>query len=323
MFESKSMYVLRSIAIFSVLCAHSSYVTSNSLSAIYNSRLLLLLGLVGVPIFFINSGYFFYKKPHISYRLFIRKKLIKIIIPWLVLTSIVYLYIVLRKPEASFLGYVKFIIGIGNYTYFLTVLLVFYLTFLKIKLTNLVIAIGSVISLISIFLTSTGNLSFIDPYINPLNWLIYFLAGVVLSKYNLLMPIIKVLEPLKYYLLILLLIIIGTIIYKGYYSYYWNPSAFVFIPFFIIVALSFLGQENRFFRLLIRIGKITLPIYLLHSLFIGGIVFFTNYYKLEFLIPLRPIIALLITLFAIQSYKVFIRKLRIEKTGLILIGLEK
>ena len=317
------MYIMRAIAIISVLCAHSSYITSHSLWATLNSRLLLLMGLVGVPIFFINSGYFFYKKAPVSYGLFIRKKLVKILIPWIILTSIVYLYIVLRKPEASIFGYLKFIIGLGNFTYFLTVLLVFYLAFLKIKFTNLVIGIGSVTSLISIYLTSTGILYFIDPYINPLNWLVYFLAGVILSKYNLLMPLIKALEPLKYYMLILLLIIIGIIIYKGYYSYYWNPSAFVFIPIFIIVAIIFLVQDNKVFRLLIRIGKITLPIYLLHSLFIGGIVFFTNYYQLDFLIPFRPIIALLITLFAIQLYKVIIRKLGIEKTGLILIGLEK
>lgn len=209
--DSGIFFYLRGLAIISVLCAHSSFVTSNSSWAIFNSRLLLLIGLIGVPIFFINSGYFFFKRKPISYGSFIIKKMVKILIPWIILTSIVYLYIILRKPDSSFLRYAKFIIGIGNYTYFLTVLLLIYLIFLKIKFTNLVIAIGSAISLISIFLTSTGNLTFIDPYINPLNWLIYFLAGVILSKNNLLMPLIRSLEPLKYYMLILLLIIIGII----------------------------------------------------------------------------------------------------------------
>lgn len=49
---SKVMYIVRAIAIISVICAHSSFVTSNSLWATFNSRLLLLIGLVGVPIFF-------------------------------------------------------------------------------------------------------------------------------------------------------------------------------------------------------------------------------------------------------------------------------
>lgn len=49
--DSEIFYTLRSVAIISVLCAHSSYSTSVSNLAQNMSELLLLLGLVGVPIF--------------------------------------------------------------------------------------------------------------------------------------------------------------------------------------------------------------------------------------------------------------------------------
>ena len=312
---------MRAIAIVSVLCAHSSFIISDKIWDEINSKLLLLFGLVGVPIYFINSGYFYSNNKPSNYTNLIKKKLVKIFIPWLLLSSIVYLYIILRKGGGGLVNYIEFIIGIGNYTYFLSVLVIFYLMFLKVKFSNFIIVIGLSVSVISSFLTTMGYFDYIDPYINPLNWLVYFLLGVILKKYNLLLKLISILEPLKYYLLTLLSIFIVLIIRNDYYPYYWNPFAYIFIPFFIIVSLSFLKCQCRHSWQLIELGKLTLPIYLIHSLFIGGIVYFTNKLELGFLIPFRPFIVLSITLSSIILYSKIIHKLNIDRIGKILIGL--
>jgi fucose 4-O-acetylase-like acetyltransferase len=319
--ESSIMYIMRAVAIMSVLSAHSSHITSTSVWAQTNSRLLLLFGLVGVPIFFINSGYFFYSRNICSYWDFIIKKLTKIFIPWIFLTSIVYIYIIIRKQGGNLTGYLEFIFGFGNYTYFLTVLMIFYLTFLQIQFSNFQILTGACISIISLYLTSNGYLSFIDPYINPLNWLIYFIIGILLKKNNLLFKIITFLRPIRYYLLAALILYITIIVQNTYYSFYWNPFAYLFIPFFILVNLSFIQNIYNISYYFIIIGKITLPIYLIHSLFIGGIVFLTNKFELEILIPFRPVVVLLISLICIQFFSWLMKDSKYEKIGSQLLGI--
>lgn len=321
--ESSTMYIMRTIAIVSVLCAHSSFVLSTTIWSHSVSKILLLLGLIGVPIFFINSGYFFYARKIINYKEFFQKKFFNIFIPWVFLTSIVYLYIALRKQGLNYKEYIEFIFGIGNYTYFLTVLLIFYFVFLKVKFTNILIIIGVIISISSSLLTTFGYIPDIDPYINPFNWLIYFLMGVTIRKYNLLLRMVKFIHPYRFFLLIALMLLISYILLEDLYPYYWNPFSYLFILLFIVVAFSFLYNNYNFFIKWIFVGKITLPIYLIHSLFIGSIVYLTNSYSIEFLIPFRPIITLFIVLVVIYLYRHIIKFLRIEKIGLIMMGLNK
>jgi surface polysaccharide O-acyltransferase-like enzyme len=319
--ESQVFYILRAVAIFSVLCAHSSYVSDSSQISLFFSRLLLLYGLAGVPIFFINSGYYFYSRQITSYKIFLNKKTDKIIIPWVFLTTIVYLYIALRKEGLDLGNYIYFIIGLGNYTYFLSVLMILYMFFLKSRFSNFLIIFGVLFSILSMGLTTTGHLSFIDPYINPFNWLLYFLLGIIIRKFDLLFKIIFYVKPYRYYLLMILCLLSLFATINGFYPYYWNIIAYFFIPIFIITTVSFLYKYHTIFRSMIGVGKKTLPIYLIHSLFVGGIVYFTNYYSLVFFVPFRPLITLLVTLAAIYIYTKLIRILNIEKIGLVLMGL--
>ena len=54
------IYILKAIAIFSVVCAHSTpLMDSNSKINVFSSQMLDYLGTFGVPVFFCISGYLF------------------------------------------------------------------------------------------------------------------------------------------------------------------------------------------------------------------------------------------------------------------------
>lgn len=86
--------------------------------------------------------------------------------------------------------------------------------------------------------------------------------------------------------------------------------------------MAIVPTNGKVLKYLIELGKITLPIYLLHSLFVGVIVYATNRHGLEFLIPFRPIITLGLTIGLIEVYKWMVRKLNLKEKGYYLIGLK-
>lgn len=187
--EINYIYIIKAFAIFSVVCAHSASIPYNFgyknqlISSILNS-----FGSIGVPIFFLISGYLLNKNKR-TFKEFFKRKITSIFLPWIFCETIVWLYVVLRKGGVSFLSWLSFLLGINHSTYYLTVLTIFFVVYFYLNRFNSFLIITGLISIISIVTTNLGvnniNAMTLTPYLNPINWMLYFSIGIVINKYRL------------------------------------------------------------------------------------------------------------------------------------------
>lgn len=318
------MYLMRAFAIISIICAHCATTNDNSLLWDYSfSKLLSALGILGVPVFFFSSGYFFYQNQRKDYSLFLFHKIKTFFLPWLFTATFVYLYVALRKEGVNIKSYIYFLIGIQSYTYFLSVLIIFYLCMLKSKYSNQFIAICVTLSVLSLTLTTAGVLNSINPYCNPFNWLIYFMLGILFKRHNILK--LFALFAMKYIHITLILFILINLAFIVYHVSvnYWSVAGY----FYIFIGCTLLwGVCFKYHAHLTKfdfIGKESLAIYLIHMPFAGVLVYITNRFELWYLLPLRPFIVLSAVVLVIISYKKISAYFNIENYSFPLMGLSR
>ncbi|MCA1031319.1 acyltransferase [Bacillus timonensis] len=323
--ESRYITLIKSFAIISVICAHSA-VIPNSYSYMNQIVSLLLhsIGSMGVPIFFIISGYLFNRSDK-SLKQFSNGKVKTIIVPWVTCATVVWLYVVLRKGGISLSSWFEFVVGVKHSTYYLTVLLLFFLIYFYLKKNDIFLISTGILSIISITATSYSNNILneitITPYLNPFNWMLYFSIGLLINKYNLLGRI----AILAKRTLLLNIVVLITILYLNLRVNqslsYWSDFAIIniLISTFVILGLSSY-LTNFKWNFLLLLGKYSFTIYLLHELVVGLIVNLSSRVDIWFITILRPVIILFIVMAGIIFYKQSARKLKFENKLLMLIG---
>lgn len=130
--EKEFIYCLKALAIFSVVCAHSSVSPNGNPANVAVSKILNGIGVIGVPLFFLSAGYLFNRNTQ-NFKDFWLKKIRTIFIPWFFCETIVWFYVVLRKGGLDILSWLKWLIGFGHSTYYLTMLIFLYIIFFKVK----------------------------------------------------------------------------------------------------------------------------------------------------------------------------------------------
>ena len=114
---SKTLYVLRALAIICVAAAHCEsfrYAPAETVRG--------LLGTMGVPCFLICSGYFF--DPAQEAKVFWTKKLKSIVIPWIVWGILTFaIMVVMGGRTLNAVEAIRWIIGYKTWLYFVPVLL--------------------------------------------------------------------------------------------------------------------------------------------------------------------------------------------------------
>lgn len=255
---SDNLYVLKALSIVSVVTAHSTFLDCNNR---FIGALLGNFSCAGVCIFFVLSGYFFCV-PNESFLQFFRKKTLRICLPWVIAASITYS---LRFLKSGFYinipEYIKYLIGYGSLYYYLTMLLVLYLIYWIIGNNKIAVYISIVLSLLSVILTAYEIID-VYPYLNPLNWCVFFAAGILLRSYKL--------EIIPKRLNVIVSIIFGVILIffaflgvKG--EYYWFPFSLLNETMHIIFLYCVSCLISGFLRgLLKQLGKLTFPIFLYH-----------------------------------------------------------
>lgn len=277
----------------------------------------------GVPIFYLCAGFFF--KANEKIFMFMKRKAVSIILPWISTGTAVWLYIVLRKGGISVYNWADYLFLRGSYLYFLTNLIIFYLVMYlaqKHKYIYYFICMYTVLSYIGLNLAGGDIKSVLMmPYTVlevPFIYWFYFCMGSVIRQFSL----FKFVDNTRLSLLILVFILLATIdkmtIGTGMFTFVIDLTK----SFCLITGLYNLRDlltKLRIKDLLIYVGKISFSIYLLHMPFAGIIANMLNKSEaFAILTFVRPLIVITITIFVIEVYKKIVRN---NKYMLRLIGL--
>ena len=196
MIEKKTsdiIYILKAFAIISVVCAHISSVPEYfSETSKYVNCVLNEIGAVGVGIFFAVAGYLSGKQnAKYSFTEFVGKKTNAIFIPWMISSSLVYIYVSLRKG-GSVWGWIVSTLGYMSSYWYLTIFSVLSILFFFIKksekdtLWALLLAVTAVASVI-MRMTGIIEQDCFGVYLNVFNWGIFYSLGYLyckMDKYN-------------------------------------------------------------------------------------------------------------------------------------------
>lgn len=290
-----------------MICAHCNAVlnTEYHISVIF-SHILSNFGTAGVICFFLISGVLFNYKGNFCE--FWKKKLVRFVPAWFISATIVYLYVYIRKPPVSFIGYINFVFGNGSYCYYLTILILIYLIFtiFPFMSNNIILVICSVIT--GIFTLSFHQIDGISPYLNIINWIGYFSLGKYIGR-KLLVNVQKtIINKNRMYLafLIYCVLVLYQIWRESPGSYWYGINTIVsWVGAFVIIILGIylsLQKNNRYNNLLQYVmmsGKQSLFIYLWHMPIAGLIARLMNSSFLTYLIIIRPFLVYLIMIGAI------------------------
>ena len=262
---SKTIYVLKALAIICVVSAHCDsyfYPVAESLRA--------LLGTVGVPVFLMCSGY--YCRLEEARSIFWRKKLKHIVVPWLLWGVLTYIQVTLLGHQGlSLADALRWIVGYKTWLYYVPVLLVCFVVY-RSNLKDWWLYLNIAVSLCSWLLTYLGIFkitSFMTLYQNPLNFSMFFALGILLKR----MDLSKAAScSMKWKLAIVVTCVVIAVCYAmgdsvGYWSSLWS------IPFELLMTagLFFAASALRNMRFAYEIGKETYFIYFVHMT-IGNIV---------------------------------------------------
>lgn len=333
---NNTFYVLRFFAILAVVMAHSVYtlIPNDTVVKVFNS-----FGRCGVIIFFIISGYYFRKEKYENVLQLLKAKLKTIVIPWIIWGLAIYctrftstdLYFNLKEIMLWLLGF-------GTYLYFLTIYILLLCIFQILPKKNVIQVILLICTLINVYLVA-GNvgpysvlestnvrpeLIYLLTYLNIFNWIGFFTLGLLLRKINLFEN--KNLWAFKYKKIIkiiiniiILFLLIYMILNEKGNTYWTNYSIWIEMSFFVI-----LFQVSKFLkdvRYIQEIGKVTMPIYLIHFL-IEGFIF--NKVLPESIIMglIRPLISVLVVYWLLQFGLYISKRMHLQRLYATFLGLK-
>lgn len=319
---SQSIYVLKFFAVLSIISAHCNSVASDHSAAdIFASRFIGSFGCVGVGIFLLIAGFLMHGTTR-NFKDFFISKIKSIIIPWAFCGTLVYLYVHLRKGGLGIFSLLKWLAGVDTYLYYLSVLFVLYFACYFVRRKKIVLFIFAFISVLSNIATSLGFLDFLNHYLNPLNFLFFFVMGILMAEYNAfekLLAFSKKALPVAIPLYIVILLVLDCFEIKvGYFILPYIPIEALAIV--CAFGLSDVMASNPP-KIVTEIGGLSYSIYLLHMPVAGVIAaVFGMVDSWGVITLLRPITVLAITYFAIKLVTMLANKFKPMKFLNTLIG---
>ena len=322
---------MKAIAILSVICAHCSGVNEDA--SIINKSIGCVLanfGTVGVCVFFFLSGLFISNSVVNSdgFGQFVKKKFVRIVPPWLIWGTLVFLYVAIRKG-GDFKSWLTFMVGIGSYLYFLTVILFLYIIGYLVAgrngekyILNAVLMSGSLIFNV---LAEMGIISQGHSALSPLNWYLYFGLGILFKNFKSDIRGLRMIGWVITYLTCFLMLA-G---FAGYGINYWsvgfvafgicsvvmvyNWSCFIDKRFGQCIPDKGIQHQNRFGLFVGNVGRNTMFIYLVHMPFAGIITNLCNRVDIWGLTLLRPLIVFCLTWCMLVAIRKMLHILNLER----------
>ena len=317
--ERDYIYIIKAIALFSIVSAHVGIVSSTTFFGSFFFLILSSIGSIGVGVFFLISGYLFLKTSKTSSQ-FLKAKISTIVIPWIFCGTILFFYVALRKGGINFYNWVS-TITVHSHLYYLTILMIFYLIFWKLKNNLRFLLFNILVSIISIICTGLDLIP-IYPYINPFNWSIYFILGLLIKKYSLLEKLAVFCKKWFFYITSIYIMILIIYLMNGVGISYWKYASVIAE----LVAMAFVFGASYFCMMLkkvnwfIYVGKISFSVYLLHMPIAGILTNLFDQFNLWYFTLLIPIIVIIITIVGIQIFRLIAKKIKLNRIFDILIG---
>lgn len=303
--HSNTISVIKAFAILTIICAHCSTVASTASAPVqFASYLLQSAGCIGVPIFLGISGWLFASKTY-TFKTLVVKKASSLILPWFVIGTFVYLYVALRKGGDIY-SYFAFLLGIGSYLYYMSVLMSLFLVFWLLHRHAVFLTVLCILSLCSIVLSSLSTAA----YCNPLNWILYFGIGFFLKQSG---HTEKILSFCTRFYLVFLSLALAVICLFAFFRYpmnYWSHCYFLLLlPW--VLAISGCARKWSENRILQTLGSYSFAIYLLHMPVAGITVHFTQAFHSVAVVLLRPFFILCCTFILLRLYEFVVIHLRL------------
>ena len=319
--ERKFIYVLKAFAVFSIVSAHCYPVpeTHSHLNVVM-SQLVLGIGHIGVPIFLILAGYLF--KTDAGWSAFWRKKIKTLFAPWVFTGLAIYLFVVVRKGEGSFQGFIFWLLGIGTYLYYMIVVVLLYCVYFYLGRRELYLYISIVVSSVSLLATGLGILpNVFNSFFNALNWAVYFAVGMTIRRKRALASIAQWCQKHLALFSVLAVLLFSCVICFEKNLSYWSPLLFPATAaiFCFLMGLSCVLSQYSV-RPLQFLGRCSFSIYLLHMPVAGIIASLFNRFDIWWTTPLRPFLSLAITAAGIVCYRLIAKRCKVEGIADILIG---
>lgn len=258
--NSYQIYILKIFAIFTIFFAHMPLSdTTLTLSPHFSwlARLYALLGMIGVPVFMFLSGYL-YKKGSL------KKRAIALIIPLLIWGSLTYLLHIAKEGIGSFsiINYFLWLVGSNCYLYFVTILFLIIVLYHFYENNYIYILLGVVC--IGLYESHLLHYSYpLTPYLNPLNFIIYFALGHLIRQNNLWR---KISNGNALIGCLSAVIIVCLFLAKDFWIHVWYFDL-ISVPVNVLVILlcvNLTGIIHNIHTQAISIGKCTYVIYLSH-----------------------------------------------------------
>lgn len=311
--DSDFFYRLRGVAIISVAYAHSLSLENYTLS-----RIGQLIGLIGVPLFLICSGYFF-KRQNIDC-VFLRHKFKTIILPWLIWGSFAFcLSIYLGTKHFSIIDFWAYLFGHGTWLYYVPVYFCILLIYNLIHFPggDYILMLISVLSnIVSYYCNLSGLDAWITFYQNPFNFMLFFSLGKILKENS----IIEKIKGIYVFPLISLIIIIGYFFIKYNLKIsYINPLAICFelVSVFIIFYLTnVIRKFSVLSSSLEEFGKNSYIIYFLHMQIgiaaVNRIMSLGNIRQEYILLSFKPICVIIVTYILVKFLSFIFHTLNLD-----------
>lgn len=266
--QSVAVDLIKAVAIFSVIAAHVNIVVDYNPYVRVISSLWGAFSKVGVVFFFVIGGYFYSRKENDS-KTFWSKKFFRLILPWLVCSTMTYWVRFLDGEALSISMYLKWIFGVGTWYYYIVMYLFFLLVFRLFYKNDgilyfIVIAHFAIICANTCGFSFTPSVSFITDYLNPLYWMGYFSLGILIRRKEWDVRFGKN-RWLLAVSIITTLMFLGIIICFEINTYFSIVTyMFALASLFVVANICYLASKYRASTYIRKIGTSSYCIYLLH-----------------------------------------------------------
>lgn len=306
---SKTLYVIKSFAILSVIVAHMPFTFEHQIAEIIRAT----LGQIGVAVFFIVSGYYYSRRNGDSKEYWL-KKVKTLLVPWGLLSTVVFFLsvFVFGSGNNLLVGFIKNFLGIGTVYWYMTVMAVMLVLFKLFYDKEPVLYICLAVTILSVGLSAFGIIEYsvyFNQYLNVFNWIGFFALGILLRRNNwierLINPIAAIISLTALVGVTVIAVMRGNVIE----AYIDLTSLFVELAGFVVLLNASYVFKNS--RLLTDIGKKSFFIYLIHIQIVGFVNTRVPYNTLFFI--LRPFVGLAACYTVAVLFKLILDKLKLRK----------